>query len=314
MYLSNEAINASYDYTSAEIDLMICVIQAVKPDDKSDLIKLSLNSLVNVFRTDANSGYDTVRRALRSIQMKPYEIYYPQDQKYFCANFITSSEITKFSGQILVTMHPKIKAMVLNIKERYTSFEIVTLLRLRSKYAKRFYMMISQFKNTGHRTVSIAELRKTMHVTDCYALTSELMRRVVHPAIAELNKESEFIVEVRTAKRGRAITEFELLIKAKKELAETNGLDKQELFMKQCGLAEWQITNVFLSLDKSEIHQVLYQFNCIKNTIKNKGAYLAQTFTSKGVVMNRAIPRQTNIIDQINENTNLGTSAISRAK
>jgi len=159
LLISNEAINGSYDYTPLEIDLMIHIINAaVKETDQNK--KCHLRFTYGQLMDDAQGNdYNQLRSAFLSLLKKPYEIYYKETGQYFAANLITAVTINKNSGFILVDLHPKILQLITDIKKNYTSFETRSVLSLKSKYAKRLYLMCCQFKNTGVKYTVLGAIR-----------------------------------------------------------------------------------------------------------------------------------------------------------
>lgn len=305
-YLSNEAINAGYDYNASEIDLMVNIIQAIKPANPNNfsVINLKLGQLIAHLNDDAGSAYTTIKTALYNLQRKPYEIYFKETKKLFIANFISSAEIDRYTGNIQVTMHPKIRQIVCDIKEQYTSFEIGNLLLLKGKYAKRFYMLLNQFKSTGVRFATMGELRTMFKTGDKYPDYKEFKRRVIDPAMDEISSKTDLIVKVEAERlAGRKVDSFNILVKLKKEAAAVSNLDKQQEYMKRCGLSDWQIDNVLMTLDRQTIYSVLYALQTNANKIQNKGGYLNSVFIAHGVVMNKKLPKQIDLIDQINYET-----------
>lgn len=311
-YVSNEAINASYDYTSAEIDLMVNIIQAIKPEKNNNtfsVIKLKIGQLIEHLNEDSRSAYDTIRRAIIGLQRKPYEIYYKDTKKYFVANFISSAEIDRYTGEVVITMHPKIRQIVSDITEQYTSFEIGSILRLKGKYSKRLYLLLNQFKHTGVRWIDLQDIRTNFKVGEKYRHYKEFKRRVLDPAIFEINEKTELTTNYSENKNFRKVEQFELSVKFKKDIVEVVGHTNQKAFMQKCGLSDWQITNILMTLQPPVINQILYNLQTNGAKIQNKGGYLNTVFIAHGVVMDRKLPRQINLIDQINETTTARNNA-----
>lgn len=296
LFVSNEAINAHYDYTSLEINLMMHILAAAAREN--DLAKkLNLRLTYGQLMPDVEgSGYNELRQAFKGLLKKPYEIYYKETNQYFISNLITAVTINKNNGLILVDLHPKMYAVITEIKRNYTSFETRAILGLKSKYAKRLYLLASQFKNTGVKYVNLTELKKQLALSDKYPKINDLKKRVLEPAIKEINAVSDLSVSYELSKAGRKFEDITLLIKLNNEAAALAGNDKQIKFMQQCGLSQWQIENVLQTLPPAELHPVLYQFNLHKDKIKNKGAYLAKVLNEAGVPMAQKISKQLTII------------------
>jgi len=302
--ISNEAVNAAYDYSASEIDLFIKIIAAVsreKDTNKRAHLIMSYSQLTSN-PLESHSNYDELRRAFRGLLSKPMEIYYNETQRYFMANLISAVDIQRRNSIIKIDIHPQMVAIICDIRQRYTTLQMASVLALRGKYSKRMYMLACQFINTGVRYCTYSELRKLFKVGDKYDDVSDFKKRVLDPAIKEVSAVTEIEVFYNGQRNGRKLENFILEVKMNATAVPVAGLEKQVLFMQNCGLAQWQIDNVTATLAPDELHKTLYDFNLIKQGVKNKGAYLARTFENLGVPMTKKISSQLDLIDQIKYN------------
>lgn len=285
LLISNELINASYSYTSLEINIMIHLINEVQKTN-NDNIRLSYNQLMD---DAAGSDYTNLKHALSALLKKPLT-HYSEDQKtWFASNIITSATIQKNTGLILLTVHPKIKIAMQNIRSNYTRIETNTLLNLKSKHGKKIYMLLCKFRSTGVYAVSLDQFKKLTDTENKYVQINDFKKRVIDPALNEINAVSEYSVNCEYIKQGRNVNELLFTFKLNKSAVEVYGNDKQIMFMKQCGLSNWQIENVLKQMKPDELHPVLYQFNLFKNKVNNKGAYLAKMLMDNGVDLSQKL-------------------------
>lgn len=300
--ISNEAVNASHNYTSEEIDLFTKILAAVarEPDkEKRRHLRLSYGLLCSP--GDTGIDYRQIRKAFRGLISKPLEIYYKETQQYFMCSLVSAMHLNKNSGVILVEIHPKILDLIIETRANFTTLEIASILGLRGKYSKRLYMLASQFKATGIRYTSFDEMRKLFKLEKKYALAADFRRRVLDPAVKEISAITELNISYEVATHGRKIDEFIIHVKYNEAASITASLANQIKFMEQMGLAPWQVKNTVNSLSESEIHKILYDFSLIKNTIKNKGGYLAKILDQAGVNMSGKGSTQTNIFHLIEQ-------------
>ncbi|BFL70714.1 hypothetical protein SKB0120_17760 [Moraxella osloensis] len=69
--------------------------------------------------------------------------------------------------------------------------------------------------------MSVFEWKEFFGVADKYPQISEFKRRVLEPAIEQINKQGEFKLTLRTTKTGRSISHFEIAIKSVKSKFES---------------------------------------------------------------------------------------------
>jgi hypothetical protein len=107
---------------------------------------------------------------------------------------------------------PKVFALInLNIQRRFSSGHALAL-----------YENCYRFVRTGSTGWwSLDLFRRLMGVDDSayYAVYKQLNAKIIKPAVAEVNKTSNILVEPEIRKRGRAVTDIRFLIKENPQLA-----------------------------------------------------------------------------------------------
>lgn len=296
-YLSNEAVNANYDYTALEIDIMVKLIFLVTKERNPVKRQTVRMTYAQLMPEGANgSDYGELRKAFTGLLKKPIEIFYPETKQYFISNFLSAVTIQKHSGVILVELHPKMIALICDIRREFTGLEIESILKLKSKYAKRVYILLCQFKATGVRYLNLDELRKLLKLGDKYEKIADLKKRVLDVALYEINRYTEIVAEYEGNKQSRRITDIVFLMKLKPASSETAGNENQRRYMEQCGVAAWMINNAVHTLQPDELHRILYHVNINQDKIKNKGAYIAKMLNEAGVNTRQKLHFQTALL------------------
>jgi hypothetical protein len=130
----------------------------------------------------------------------------------------------KGSGNILLQLSDKIRPFFFALKNNYTLFQFQTALKLKSKYSKRIYEMLSQFKKTGVFKISVQDLKERFELFDPktgkeeYSNFNLFATKVLEVAKKEINNLTEIDVEYSTEKTGRKITHLHFKITSKKEV------------------------------------------------------------------------------------------------
>lgn len=298
-YVSNEAINASYDFSPLEIDVMVAIINKIQPNrPQSERIELNMRELVEQY--ESRSCYDNLRAALKSLASKPFEIFIPEENRLHIAPFVTSIDIYRNTGKIVVTMSDIMRKVIMDIRANYTGFHIESILNMKGKYAKRFYLLACQFVKTNVRIINVTDLRKQFKIGDKYPLFADLDRKVIQPAIDEVNSKSDLNLSIDFKKDGRKVDQLVMTIVTNHNLQYVNNGDLLERLVKH-GLSKWQAENVLMTLEREQISYILYKLQTSKLPIVNKGAWLAKSFRNEGVPMDRAMPKQITIDESISE-------------
>jgi len=303
-YISNELVNAQYDYSAGEIDLLIKILaklRRAKTDAEKQHLRLSKMELLPT-DTDSKRGYEYLRKHFRGLQSKPLEVFYKETGQYYISNVISEATINTNQSMISVSITPKMVAILCDTNKQYTGYEIKSLLSLKSKHAKRLYLMCCQFRNTGIKYLNIPELKKSLRCVDQYDKTHDFLRRVIIPATQEITAKTELECTYSAIRTGKSIDQLCIEIKLNNAAAEVWGNDKQIEYMMRCKLANWQIEQVCEYLTPEEIHPILYGMKLNAAKIQNPGAYLATVFSDHGVPMARRINKQLSLYEQQQQN------------
>ncbi len=296
-YVSNETINAAYDYTSREIDLLVKIIFLLTKE-KDEAKRTTLRMTYSQIDPDgvAGSEYAEIRTAFIGLAKKPLEIWYKETNQFFISAVVNAVTLQRNSGVILVDIHPKICGIICDVKREFTGVEIESVLKLKSKYAKRIYILMCQFKSTGVRYLSIDDIRSILKLGDKYPNVNDMEKRVIAPALHEINHLTELRVSFEKNRSSRKITDLTFLIALKPEASEVTGDERQREFMRKWGLSKWQIDNACGKLTPGELHQILYHCNINQDKInKNRGGYMWKLLTEAGVPLRQQFHQQTSI-------------------
>lgn len=140
----------------------------------------------------------------------------------------------KKAGTVEIEFHKNMMPFLLQVagkEEFYTSYSLQYILPMKSQYAPRLYELLKSYqKNNIKWYFEIGELKKRL---DCqgYENFKDFRRRVLEPALEEINKYTDISVAYRTELTGRKVTRvvFGMVGKTKRELIEVKKSIVEEL-------------------------------------------------------------------------------------
>lgn len=107
----------------------------------------------------------------------------------------------------------------------YTPINLSVFFNLSNSYAQRFYDLLRLWSNKKKViNYSVSELRELLMIEDKYPRFVDFKRRVLTPAINELNKTGMFTIEIKENRKGRAVESIDFLV---------DDLDKRKYFEKK---------------------------------------------------------------------------------
>jgi len=130
-------------------------------------------------------------------------------------NWFGSVSAPPGEGKLILQFSVAIKPYLFALEGSFTSYPLKNTLLFTGSYSHRLYEFLMQWKDYGKKEFSIAELKHRLELEDQYDRTDNLKLRVIDPAIKNINKHSDILVNYTQRKTGRAVTHFIFTFKSK---------------------------------------------------------------------------------------------------
>ena len=233
VYKSDILVNARYTLSVPEQRLILYAISLIKKDDTPNTFyTIDLKDFCNICGISGDS-YTYSKRLLDGLNLKRwYAKITPNDPdeetslSWFNKVKITRGKTIKlrFDDDIF----PFIKDLLERYQETgqgYTSYMLQSVLPMKSKYSIRLYEIFKS-KIKGDRYVEwffeLDDLKKILECTN-YTRYPDFRRKVIEPAIEEINKFSDLLVEYYTTeKRNISRLYFKISRKKKEEIMQAH--------------------------------------------------------------------------------------------
>lgn len=289
--IPNELLAAEYKYTAQEIDLLMRILTEIRMRAVQPWYELPKNELASLMN-EGGSKYENLRRALIGLQKKPMEYWNKDTGALTITNIVSAAQFNPKGSSVKIHVIEDVATWIKATRTNYTEFNLTAILKLRSKYSKLLYLKATQWLFTGQFIVTPEQLRTIFSVGDKYQELHNFRARILKPALEEVNELTELDVTVTTEKNGREVNVIRFDVSQKGALKALNNDDKLHEALVKNGLADWQAKNILATIERADITAKLYDFQCNRHNIKNKGAYLRAMFQNMGAPMSAAIPVQ----------------------
>lgn len=220
---SNKFIMAKYDLKTIENRLFVRLLYEFQKN-KSLEIKISIEEIKELMK---NPNY-TTPQAISKIftKLRTGTIYIRNGNKWGECSFIYHWEYDEDTREFTVNTSEKLLDLIENyIQVGYTPINLQIFLSLRNSYAQRFYDLLrlwSMTKNTI--TYKLDTLKELLLLENKYPLYADFKRRVIVPAVKELNETGYFSISFRENKKGKKVVAIEFIVE---------DLDNRKYFPKQ---------------------------------------------------------------------------------
>ena len=234
---ANDLIQKSrYNLSLQQQKIILYVISMITPyDDEFKLYEFSIQEFCRVCGIDTENGknYKGLKAAILDImnQTKWFTIEGVQTT----LRWIDKAYINQGDGTIKIRMDDDMKPFLLQLKENFTSYELIWTLHFKSKYTIRLYELIKSIHfhelEEYTREFTIEELRRLLDA-ETYTAWINLRQRVLEPAIKEINEFSDKNIVMTPVKRRRAVERVKFSITSKDTLEAAEIRDR---IMKEMG-------------------------------------------------------------------------------
>jgi len=114
---------------------------------------------------------------------------------------------------------PAIIPFITRLEEQFTSYELKQISGLTTAYAVRLYELLIAWRSTGKTPlIELSDFRQKLGVLETeYSRMHDFKKRVLDPAIKNVNEHTDITIKVEQHKTGRSITGFSFKFKQKQQ-------------------------------------------------------------------------------------------------
>lgn len=216
VYKANSVVEASYDLSVAEHRLLLaCFAQIGNEATDQHLYRVYAKDIAALADIPLQDAYRDAAAAVERLYGRSVEVFEGPNGSQLPTLFkrkfrwIQEALYAEGEGYVEVRLSTSILPFVNNLLEQYTVYHMQDVARMTSRYAIRVYELLVQWRRRGYREVEVEWLRRTLGAEDRYSNFKDFRRRVIEPAVQQINERSPLHVEWKPRKTGRKVTHIE---------------------------------------------------------------------------------------------------------
>ena len=241
----NALVNASYSLNLVEQRLILLAIVVLREHTHNmeldyiafnKPIKITAESYMSTFGVSQSTAYETLKDACKTLFARQFSYQEPREKGRIAnktTRWVSDIPYIDNSATVEFTFAPAVLPLILYLEKHLTSYELVQVSNLTSGYAVRLYELLIAWRSTGKTPqIKLSDFRQKMGIMEHeYPKMEVFKRRVLQPAINQINKHTDIIASYEQHKDGRTITAFSFTFEQKKSEEKDIGRDKNTIDM-----------------------------------------------------------------------------------
>jgi plasmid replication initiation protein len=234
--ISNALNRASQRLNLSEKRLISLVLKAIDRPLKDDEVfstSVKASDLMQLSGITKAAAYTELKNAEKSLWLKSI-VWNWQDLE-------DSSQVNKskrawiigvdyLSGALVTYLNPLLNKHVSHLKERFTVYDLEQVGHFKSISTWRLYELLRQERTRGMLLIKVDDFRLAMDIEpDKYKQFYDLEKRVIKPALAEIEEKNGLKVAFEKLKDGKAIKALKFSFKIEKPEAKSKTETKRTI-------------------------------------------------------------------------------------
>lgn len=220
---SNRLIQQSrFSLSTQQQKIVLFIISQIEPNDENfNLYEFKITEFCKVCGIEPKGDmYGMIKKQIKEISDKSLWIELENGSETL-VRWIEKPYLDKRNGTIQIKLDEDMKPYLLQLKEKFTEYELIYTLNFKSKYSIRLYEFLKSihFRKSKPYTqiISIDNFQKLLDSK--YEDFKDFHARVLKPAKKEINSLSDICFDYELIKSGNKTTEIKIFVSSK-EVAE----------------------------------------------------------------------------------------------
>ena len=220
----NILVNASYNLEVTEQRLILLSIirareteQGITSDSK---LEIHAKDYASRFDISNDGAYKALKNAVLNLFDRQFS-FKEQDKKgnvgTVKSRWVSRIKYIDDSATLEITFAPDVVPLITRLEQHFTSYQLKQVSQLTSKYAIRLYELLIAWREVGKTPkIELDDFRRKIGIEDTeYTAMNDFKKRVLEPAIKQINKYTDITATYEQYKKGRLISAFSFSFKQK---------------------------------------------------------------------------------------------------
>ena len=264
---SNHLIEASYRLSIAEQRVVLACIAQVRRDQPvtdSVLYSVSAAEIAELSGTDPKTAYrDLSAAAARLFDRRVTILREPDGSDRIVRKRLTrwvqTVDYIDSEGRVELRVGTDMIPYLSTLSANFTRYALTDVAKMTSAYGIRLYELLVQW-GKGSREISVDQLRHFLQLEERYPAIKDLKRRVLEPAVEQINIHSPLFVIWEQRKTGKKITHIKFTFTQKKPHSDTGQKTKNPKLLTESEIAKKALPGESWEAARARLKQISLKF------------------------------------------------------
>jgi plasmid replication initiation protein len=210
---ANALVEASYRLSLYEQRIVLACIAQVRRDQPltdQELYTVTVQEIADMTGVGLKTAYRHLKEATERLFERRVTLHEAPNGKgeatIRLTRWVQEVVYQEAQGAVALRFSQPMVPYLSQLTEQFTRYSLADVAKLKSPHAIRFYELLCQWRDAGTREVSLDWLREALQLEDRYANIRDLKRRVIEPAMEQINEHTPLNVSWEQRKTGRRVT------------------------------------------------------------------------------------------------------------
>ncbi|MCG7872742.1 MAG: replication initiation protein [Candidatus Thiodiazotropha lotti] len=229
VYKSNDLIEAAYQLSLAEQRILLACMAKLdsrKPVKKDTEFKVTAAEYSDTFDVPIKQSYEALQEAAdrlfeRKIKMADEKGRWTREIRWLQEKAVYHGG----QGAVSFIFSDRVKGHLTRLAPPFTKYQLEKVSGLNSYYSVRLYEILIRWRDTGLLRISLDDFKRRMGIEDKYPRFPDFKRRIIVPAVQDLEAKSNLEITWDVKREKRAVVGLEFRFQEKDQMALDLGED-----------------------------------------------------------------------------------------
>ena len=212
----NDLVKARSNLSKIEHRVIAMLIAQLDRDDESfDLQRIHIRDIIEKSGSSSQDLYSRGKEICQRLLNQQIHIQTEEEdgqRVYEGYNALDKIRYAEGDGYIEARFNDSMKPFLLELKRRFTIYQLEAFMQLGSRYSMRIYELLKMREDLRWLRMPIERLRKLLSCEDKYSRFGDFRRRVIERAQSEINETTDISFTYKVEREGQSPVRINFMI------------------------------------------------------------------------------------------------------